>query len=86
MIGQLHQISKKHYKTEFVKKSIVVLIANDNSKRLDWPLALVQDLSPGKNGEVRLVRLKTAGGTVLRPIQRLCLIETTPWEARIFLK
>ncbi|KAJ8928733.1 hypothetical protein NQ314_018668 [Rhamnusium bicolor] len=82
---QLHQISKKHYKTECVKKCDVVLIANDNSKRL-WPLAIVQDLLPGKD-EVRRVRLKTAGGTMLRPIiQRLCLIETTPWESKNIFK
>ncbi|KAJ8967667.1 hypothetical protein NQ314_002705 [Rhamnusium bicolor] len=68
------------------KKGDVVLIANDNCKRLDWPLAIVQDLLPGKDGEVRLVRLKTAGGTMLRSIQRLCLIETTALESKNIFK
>ncbi|KAJ8940060.1 hypothetical protein NQ314_010894 [Rhamnusium bicolor] len=61
-------------------------IANDNSKRLDWLLAIVQYLLPGKHREVRLVRLKTAGGTMLRPTQRICSIETTPWERKNIFK
>lgn len=53
----------------------IVLIENENAKRLDWPLARVKELIRGKDGNVRVVRLKTAGGELMRPIQRLYPLE-----------
>lgn len=57
----------------------VVLIGNDNTKRLDWPLAKIEDLIPGRDGRVRVVRLKSANGELIRPIQRVYpLLEGQP--------
>jgi len=53
----------------------VVLIGADNIKRGDWPLAVVEELIPGWDGKVRLVRLRTASGTLLRPVQRIYSLE-----------
>jgi len=41
----------------------------------DWPLAVVEELIPGRDGEVRLVKLRTASGVLLRPIQRVYPLE-----------
>lgn len=41
----------------------------ENNQRIDCPLAVVE-LIPGRDGEVRLMKLKTASRVVLRPIQR----------------
>jgi hypothetical protein len=53
----------------------VVLIGADNIKRGDWPLAVVEGLIPGRDGKVGLLRLRTAFGTLLRPVQRIYPLE-----------
>ncbi|KAJ8974193.1 hypothetical protein NQ317_007577 [Molorchus minor] len=84
-LGKLIEFSKRQTKGNEIKTGDVVLI-KDGHKRLDWLLGVVLELLPGKDGEVRLVRLKTASGSFLRPVQRLCLFETTPWDTQNFLK
>ena len=54
-----------------LKRGSVVLVREDNVCRLSWPLAVVIDLFPGKDGVVRSVKLKTSKGIVIRSIQRL---------------
>jgi hypothetical protein len=49
----------------------VVLIREENTPRLNWPLGVVTELFPGKDGLVRSVCLKTTKGTLTRPIQLL---------------
>ncbi|GFX16467.1 uncharacterized protein TNCV_601901 [Trichonephila clavipes] len=51
------------------------LIGNDNKKRLSWPIAKIIELIPGRDGEIRTVRLKTQHGTVIRPVQRIFPLE-----------
>ncbi|XP_011875207.1 PREDICTED: uncharacterized protein LOC105566088, partial [Vollenhovia emeryi] len=53
----------------------IVLIENENVKRLDWPLARVKELIAGKDNNIRVVRLTTARGELIRPIQRLYPLE-----------
>ncbi|XP_011883748.1 PREDICTED: uncharacterized protein LOC105570903, partial [Vollenhovia emeryi] len=63
-----------------VKIGDVVLIGSDNRKRLEWPMAKVVELLPGKDGIPRVARLKLSSGELVRPIQRLYLMEATPLE------
>jgi hypothetical protein len=53
----------------------VVLLGVENSKRIDWPLAVVEELIPGGDGEVRLVKLRTALGVLLGQLK-----ESTLWS------
>jgi len=53
----------------------IVLIAADNIKMEDWPLSLVEELIPGLDGRLRFVRLRTASGILLRPVQRISPLE-----------
>ncbi|GFW97519.1 DUF5641 domain-containing protein [Trichonephila clavipes] len=53
----------------------MVLIGNDNKKRLSWPIAKIIELIPGRDGEIRTVRLKTQHGNVIRPVQRIFPLE-----------
>lgn len=55
----------------------VVLIGADGKKRLDWPMGRIMEFLPGKDGKVRLARVKTASSTVLRPLQRLYPLEVS---------
>ncbi|CAM1327216.1 Uncharacterised protein r2_g3624 [Pycnogonum litorale] len=53
----------------------VVLIREDNLKRLKWPMARVIELHSGRDGKVRCASLKTVKGVVIRPVQRLHNLE-----------
>ena len=54
-----------------LKKGSIVLIREDNVPRMRWPLGLITDLFPGRDGVVRCANVKTAKGVLCRPIQRL---------------
>ncbi|GFU17157.1 bel12-ag transposon polyprotein [Nephila pilipes] len=56
----------------------IVLIGTDDKKGLHWLLGRVLELFPGKDGIIRLVKLRTEKGNVLRPIQRLYPLELKP--------
>lgn len=53
-------------------------MGNDNEKRLDWPIGRVKEVIPGNDGHVRLVRVTTTRGQLLRPIQRIYPLEDNP--------
>ncbi|GFU69500.1 integrase catalytic domain-containing protein [Trichonephila clavipes] len=54
-----------------VKLGGIVIVGNDTKKRLDWPLGKIIGMFPGKDGCTRVVKLKTIGGEIVRPVQRL---------------
>ena len=56
----------------------VVLIRQDNTPRLLWPLGVVQNVYPGRDGVSRAVQIKTKSGVYVRPIQRLHCLEVGP--------
>jgi len=53
----------------------VVLLGDDNVKRIKWPLAIVLKLFPGKDGNSRVAKVKTSSGEFIRPLQRLYPLE-----------
>lgn len=73
-LGQLRSYSWKRCSTP-LQIGQIVLVGNDKSKRLSWPLAKVLELYPGRDKNVRVARLKTAQGEILRPLQRLYPME-----------
>jgi len=54
-----------------VKVGDDVLVGADNKKRFQWPLGKILEIIPGKDDKVRVARVKTATGILLRPVQRL---------------
>ena len=70
-------VHKEHKKISdiCVNRNNIVLVHSDNVKRLDWPLARVIELITGKDGKVRVVRLRTTDGELVRPIQRIYPLE-----------
>uniref|UniRef100_A0AAR5NXF4 Integrase catalytic domain-containing protein n=1 Tax=Dendroctonus ponderosae TaxID=77166 RepID=A0AAR5NXF4_DENPD len=73
-LGQLKILNQKR-SSRAVKMGDVVLIGDDNTKRIDWPMGRVQELLAGQDGQVRVVKVKTVRGELLRPIQKLLLLE-----------
>lgn len=75
-LGQLKYAStKRFFDDRQIKVGDIVLIGNDCTKRIEWPLGRVVELFPGKDGIVRVVRLITAKGQLVRPVQRLYYLE-----------
>ena len=52
-----------------------LVVVDENEPRELWPLARVVKPFRGSDGRVRSAELKTAGGTYVRPVARLCLLE-----------
>ena len=63
-----------------VKEGRVVLIREDNTPRLLWPIGVVTKLLPGKDGIPRTLEIRTAGGSVIRSIQRVHSLELDSGE------
>ncbi|XP_021965751.1 uncharacterized protein LOC110860944 [Folsomia candida] len=55
----------------------LVLVSCDNQKRIFWPMARIVELFPGKDGQVRVARVKTENGFLTRPCQRLYPLEVS---------
>lgn len=51
------------------------MVEYDGKKRLDWPLGVVKEVYPGRDGKCRSALVKTKTGEFTRPIQRLFLLE-----------
>ncbi|MCG8430654.1 MAG: hypothetical protein MJA29_05745, partial [Candidatus Omnitrophica bacterium] len=58
-------------------KGSIVLIKQDKQPRLSWPLGVVEELYPGRDGLSRSVRLRTANGELTRSIQCLYDLEVS---------
>ncbi|KAJ8928095.1 hypothetical protein NQ314_019375 [Rhamnusium bicolor] len=50
----------------------VVLLKEDNTPPLRWPLARIVEIIPGADGKVRVVKLRTKDGIFTRPIAKIC--------------
>ncbi|UYV63876.1 hypothetical protein LAZ67_2005872 [Cordylochernes scorpioides] len=72
---QLKGLTRRRSKTRPIKVGDLVLIGQDNAKRVNWPLARVVEVYPGRDGPVRVAKLRTSKGVQIRPVQRLYNLE-----------
>lgn len=70
----------KECRTKTPKIGDVVLVGSDDRRRLQWPLARIVELIPGRDGVVRTAKVKTQNGILLRPVQRLFPLEVSTEE------
>ncbi|GFW63682.1 DUF5641 domain-containing protein [Trichonephila clavipes] len=86
LFNDLRQRFRREYLSELIQKSNekssrepkvgeIVLIGDDNKKRLFWPMVKIIELISGRDGKIRTVKLKTQHGTVLRQVQRVYPLE-----------
>lgn len=52
----------------------LVIIREDNQPPMKWRLGRISETHPGADGVVRVVTLKTATGSLKRPVEKLCLL------------
>ncbi|UYV80775.1 hypothetical protein LAZ67_19001706, partial [Cordylochernes scorpioides] len=55
--GFLRQETRRRSKTRPIKVGDLVLIGQDNAKRVNWPLARVVEVYPGRDGPVRVAKM-----------------------------
>ena len=53
----------------------VVLMVDPGNPRGHWPLDRIQEVFPGPDGKVRVVRVRTGDQDYVRPIKKLCPLE-----------
>ncbi|UYV80734.1 hypothetical protein LAZ67_19001563, partial [Cordylochernes scorpioides] len=63
-----------------IKEGDLVLIGQDNTKIILWPVGKIVKLYLGKDGVNRVARVKTSTGEWLRPVQRLFPLEISSEE------
>lgn len=74
-LGLLRQNTKKIRNNKNISIGDIVLVENRNLKRIFWPFGKIIEVFPGKDGIIRLVKVKTQRGEILRPVQRLYSLE-----------
>lgn len=74
-LHQLQQRRKWFYPKDDVKIDDVVLIKDENTPSTYWSMGRVIEVHPGSDGLVRVATLKTQGGTLKRPIAKLCPLQ-----------
>ncbi|CAM1317751.1 Uncharacterised protein r2_g3590 [Pycnogonum litorale] len=58
-----------------IKEGQLVLVAEPNVPRGQWPLGRVNKLFPGTDNRVRSVEVRMKGGLFRRPVTKLCQLE-----------
>ena len=63
-----------------VKVGDLVLVAEENTSRGNWPLGVILEVNEGRDGLVRSAKVKVGSSTKVRPIVKLCLLEASGSE------
>lgn len=79
-VPSLQERQKWHQAQRNVQVGDLVLVADDNVPRNQWPLARVMNVFPGEDGLVRSAEVKAKGSTYKRPITKICLLEASDGE------
>ncbi|XP_055691286.1 uncharacterized protein LOC129794555 [Lutzomyia longipalpis] len=75
-LTQLQKRTKWFANLPNLKVGDLVIIHTDNSPSHRWPLAVIQEIHPGKDGRVRVVTVRTAKGVYKRSVNKLCRLPT----------
>lgn len=68
----LQQRMKWHDKQPIVEKGSLVLVVNEQTSPMKWPLGRIVSTHPGSDGICRVVTVRTASGVYKRPVVKLC--------------
>jgi hypothetical protein len=64
----------------------IVLVELENMKRIFWPLGRILELIPGKDKEVRVVKIKTKNGVITRHVQRVFPLEVSSEQDQVIIQ
>lgn len=71
-LNRLQNRPKWIYPAKNIEVNDLVLVKDDNTPPLNWPLARVIEVLPGKDNRVRVVKIKTKDGIFTRTISKIC--------------
>lgn len=71
-LNRLQTRTKWFYNSPDVTPNTLVLLKDDDTPPLKWPLARVIEVFPGKDNKTRVVKLKTQCGVFTRSIAKVC--------------
>ncbi|GBN91172.1 hypothetical protein AVEN_204149-1 [Araneus ventricosus] len=74
-LSQFHQRLTVRTQVYNPKIGDIVLLWNENLKRIHWPLGRILSIYASKDEIVRRAKIKTKSGIVIRPIRKLCPLE-----------
>jgi hypothetical protein len=74
-VPELQRRQKWFHKCRNFQIGDLVMIVGENTPRGIWPLAIVVDVIPGRDGLVRSVKLKTKSTQLIRPVTKIVLLE-----------
>jgi hypothetical protein len=61
--------------TAEIMPNSVVIVREDNQPRLNWPIGVISEVLPGRDGVVRACKVRVKGTELVRPVQRLHMLE-----------
>ncbi|KFM71124.1 hypothetical protein X975_02399, partial [Stegodyphus mimosarum] len=76
-LGELVRSPKSSSRRKTISPGEIVLVESKNPNRINWPLAQVIELFPGKDNIERVAKLRVANGEIIRPLQRIFPLELT---------
>lgn len=68
----LHQRHKWNDQTNPPSVGTMVIIKDDNAPPLQWRLGRIENLHAGPDGQIRVATVRTASGSLTRPLVKLC--------------
>ncbi|GFT24322.1 integrase catalytic domain-containing protein [Nephila pilipes] len=74
-LGELVRSSKVASRRKMISPGEIVIVESKNPNGMNWPLAQVIELFPGKDGGERVAKLQLASGEIIRPLQRIYPLE-----------
>lgn len=73
-LNTLVQRSKSQKISDNLKCGDIVLIASDQFTSQKWPLGKITETLPGKDGVLRVAKVKTSSGEFIRPVSKLVVL------------
>lgn len=52
----------------------LVVLRDENTEPMRWPMARILQVHPGSDGVVRVVKVQTPTGRYVRPVAKICLL------------
>ncbi|KOB75192.1 hypothetical protein OBRU01_04287 [Operophtera brumata] len=70
-LTSLQSRQKWNTPSEPIEKGQIVIVKDDNAPVLSWPLAIIEELYPGRDQISRVAKIRTKTGSYVRPIVKL---------------
>ena len=72
-MNNYHFCRKKKWNNQKINVNLgdIVIVVDENSTRNSWPIGIMRETIPDRNGLVRQVRIKIGKNIFIRPIDKL---------------